>query len=350
MVFNGDQITYTILITNNGASAATDVLVIDALPPDALDGIACNEGCERIAETTVFPEPTGGTVAVTITRSISWTLASLPAGASVQKSVSGRVTGQPDGTSIANRVFLSYADGSPSSEAQTTVRVRIGQTGQSVLSPVPTWFSKDLGGTISQDWGDFDRDGSLDLALASSVGVGVYRNEAGHLVKFWSDPRQAYGAAWGDFLGDGKLALVVVGDSMDDTPASAGLNYVYRQQGAEFIQTGVFTSDYQLVRLVAGDFRGSGNIDIIASTNAINSSCPVRLYRNDGAGAFQTGADDCISDSATAAIGAADFNNDGFLDLALGLFPHRARVFINNGAGQFVNLRAAGRLSYLPAL
>jgi uncharacterized repeat protein (TIGR01451 family) len=183
VVYNGDQITYTILITNNGASAAADILVIDALPPDALDGIACDGGCERLAETTVFPEPTGGTVVVTITRSISWTLTSLPPGAQVRKTVTGRVTGQADGTVVTNRVFLSYSDGNPSSEARTTVRVRIEQTGQSGLSSVPTWFSKDQGGTISQDWGDFDRDGSLDLALASSVGLGVYRNEAGHLVK-----------------------------------------------------------------------------------------------------------------------------------------------------------------------
>jgi uncharacterized repeat protein (TIGR01451 family) len=337
VVYNGDQITYTIVISNNGASAATNILVIDALPPDALDGISCDGGCERIAETTVFPEPTGGTVAVTVTRSISWTLDSLPPGGGIRKTVTGRVTGQPDGTVITNRAFLSYSDGNPSSEVQTTVRVRIEQTGQSVLSPVPTWFSKDLGGTISQDWGDFDRDGNLDLALASSVGLGVYRNESGRLVKFWSDPRQAYGVAWGDFLGTGKLALVAVGDSTDDSPSSTGLNYVYQQRGPEFVQTGVFTSDYQLVRVVAGDFRDSGNIDLIASTNAINSSCPVRLYRNDGAGNFQTGPDDCVSTSATAALSAADFNNDGFLDLALGLFPHRAQVLINNGAGRFTN-------------
>ena len=355
VVYNGDIITYTITVANASASqSASGLLLIDALPQDTLDNIQCAEACEPLVETVVFPEPTGGTVVVTFTRQISWSVSTLAPGETVQRSFTGRVVGQADGTAFSNRAFASYEQGGAtrsgsSNEVSTTVRLRIGQTGAASLSTVPTWFSRDVGGTISQDWGDYDRDGDLDLALASSVGLSVYRNEGGRLTKFWGNTRQTYGVAWGDLLGDGRLALAAVGGSTDGTPATEGINYVYALAGSEFVQTGVFTSDNQLVRITAGDFRGSGVVDIVASTNAINSACPVRLYRNDGAGVFGTTADDCISTWATAALGAADMDNNGTLDLALGLFPHRIEVRLNDGSGHLTrSLSLDGYLPFLP--
>lgn len=355
VVYNGDTITYTITVTNPSSSlAATSVLVVDALPPDTLDNLHCADACEQVIETTVVPEPTGGTVVVSATRQLSWTIASLAPGASVQRSFSGRVAGQSDGTTFTNRVFVSYHQGgSPksasSNELPTTARVRIAQTGVASISPVPTWFSRDLGGTISQDWGDYDRDGDLDLALASSIGLSIYRNDSGRLTRFWGIERQTYGVAWGDFLGDGSLAIVALGDSADDSPVSQGINYVYRHDGSEFVQAGVFTSEQQLVRVVPGDFRGLGVVDLVASTNFINAACPVRLFRNDGAGNFSTAADDCISTSATAALSAADIDNNGTLDVAMGVFPHHLQVKINDGSGTFsTTLPIDGYLPFLP--
>ena len=63
-------------ITNNSASFnATDISVIDVLPLDTLDQITCLSPCEPIFEEQEIPEPLGGTLVVTITRQLSWTVA-----------------------------------------------------------------------------------------------------------------------------------------------------------------------------------------------------------------------------------------------------------------------------------
>ncbi|MEZ4634899.1 MAG: VCBS repeat-containing protein [Caldilineaceae bacterium] len=70
---------------------------------------------------------------------------------------------------------------------QTIVRVSTEEGMGAVISKAPNWFSSDRGGTLGLDWGDFDRDGDLDLALASSVGATIYRNDNGVLRRLWSN-------------------------------------------------------------------------------------------------------------------------------------------------------------------
>ncbi|MBI5879551.1 MAG: DUF11 domain-containing protein [Chloroflexi bacterium] len=340
-VYDGGVLTYTIAVTNTTGGTITNILILDLLPPDTLDksSIVCLSACEYIVDTQVIPQPIGGTIVVTVTRQISWTIDALGPGSRAQRSFVGRLAGQADGTSFTNRAFVAYQSGglpgNASVQLDTTARVRPIQTGQASLSAAPTWLSGDLGGTINQDWGDFDRDGNLDMALGSSIGTTVYRNEQGRLARFWGNNRQTFGVVWGDFAGDGSLQLVSVGDSTDGTPTSSGLNYIYKRSGSAFVQTGVFTSEFQLVRVIAGIFGGNGNrIDLIASTNTLNASCPVRLFRNDGAGGFVSPGE-CISDSPTAALSAADFDNDGHLDLVLGRFPNSVVLLPNDGAGHF---------------
>ncbi len=338
--YDGDTITYTISITNVSGGTVSDLLILDLLPQDALDkdSITCTGGCQFIYDSQEVPQPIGGTILVTITRQISWTISSLAPNAVVRKTFAGRLAGQADGEAFTNRAFVSCLTTSCNAESDVTTnaRVRPIQIGTASLSVAPTWFSSDLGGTIAQDWGDFDHDGRLDLALASSTGTTVYRNVNGQMEKFWGNTRQTFGVVWGDFANDGTLRLVTVGDSADKTPATPGNNYVYMRQGNDFVQTGVFTSDCQLVRVAASMFGGNGsNIDVVASTNTLNAPCPVKLYRNDGSGNFPVDKRECISNSPTAAIGIGDFNNDGFPDIVIGQFPNTVKLLVNDGTGHF---------------
>jgi uncharacterized repeat protein (TIGR01451 family) len=279
-------------------------------------------------EPYTITDPTGGVIVITATSSVSWFVSSLAPGAAAQMILSGRLTGQQDGAVLENSARAVYSQTGvlqlSIASAQSEVNVRVGDPGRAILSSAPTWFSSDAGGTISQDWGDYDADGSPELALGSSGGASVYRLEGGHLKWIWTSEHQpAYGVRWADLNRDGRLELIVVGDSADKTPASTGYNYVYSAMGNTLTETFSFTSSYQLVRIAVGDMDGDGYVDMVASTNSINASCPVVWYRNErGTLVYRS----CLWSGATAALGLADFNNDGCLDLAVGSFPNRVYV------------------------
>jgi uncharacterized repeat protein (TIGR01451 family) len=336
IVFEGEFITYTLTISNPSATAATHILLLDMLPDDTLTDIRCSDGCQQVYDEQLVPGPLGDTILVTITRQISWTINSLGPGGTEVRQFSARVVGQPDGTVFHNRGFIDYLhDGESksglSNATETTVRVRIDENGQAGLSDAATWLSKDFGGTMSLAWGDFDNDGYLDLALGSTIGTTVYRNEGGHLLKFWGNDIQTYGVAWADVDGDGELELVAVGESLDHTAVSSGTNYVYNRIDNDFVGT-EFLSNEQLVRVSPADFDGDGSVDLVMATNSINARCPVLLYRNThNAAAPFADSGECISADASAALGPVDYDNDGHIDLALGRFPNRTYLVVNSG-------------------
>ncbi|NLF00856.1 MAG: DUF11 domain-containing protein, partial [Anaerolineales bacterium] len=285
-VYNGDRLTYTIALENGTAAELGDLVVVDLLPEDALDRMVCDPACTWVNEENTIPEPSGGTVVLTVTRAVSWTLPTLAAGQRVTLTVSGRVIGQGEGMVLTNYVYAValrdpgpiYADGNDS--LSLVAHIRVETDGGAGVSDVPTWFSEDIGGTISQDWGDFDRDGDLDLTLGSSLGTSIYRNDNGELVRIWDsatgageDYRLSYGVRWADLDQDSQqdLELAAVGESVDGSAVSPGINYVYKYSRAvqSFVQTSVFTSQYQLVRLAPADYDGDGDVDLVASTNAI---------------------------------------------------------------------------------
>lgn len=352
-VYNGDTIVFSVVVNNGTNDTLTDLLILDVLPENVLEDVQCLDPvgaipCDLITETRAVREPLGGTLLITTTRQIGWEIPRLGPGASAQRSFTARVIGQADGATFINVAFLSYVQGGlaknqTSNEVPLTVLLRIEQGGETLLSDTPTWFSQDVGGTLSMDWADFNGDGLLDLALGSTIGASVYRNNGGQLELFWSNNRPAYGVRWADVDGDRVPELIVVGDVErlandalpPNTAQAEGVNYVFRYDpttGAtnrRFTQSAVFNTPKQVVRVEAADISGDGFVDIIVSTNAINPECPVWLFTNDGTGQFD-GAETCISRAATAAIKPADFDNDGDIDLVLGLFPNRVQLLVNN--------------------
>ena len=357
--FNGDTIAYTIIVNNGTSSPLSDLLVLDVLPENVLDNVVCLDAvnttpCGLINEVNTIPEPLGGTITVTTTRQISWTIGSLAANSSLQRSFTARVIGQADGATFTNVAYVSYNQGGQlrtlaSNEVNLTVRLRIDQGGATTLSDTPTWFSQDVGGTLSMDWADFDGDGDLDLVLGSTLGVSVYRNVAGSLQLFWSitgpsSDRPAFGVRWADVDGDRVPEVIAVGAVSGDTSANSnlaqlpGVNYIYKYDpttGAtnrRFAELSNFATARQMVRVEAGDFNGDGAVDLVVSTNSINADCPVQLWLNDGSGTF-TESSECVSRVATAALKPVDFDRDGDLDLTAGFFPSQVQMLVNNGSG-----------------
>ncbi len=349
---NGGLVTYTVIITNiNATAAATNLLILDPLSDQTFDNVRCVapslSACTAVQNVSEVTDPLGGEIPVTTTSQISWTVASVPAATSKNVallanrwigSFQARIVGQSDGTIIYNQAFIRYKLNSAGSnlgtmtqDLQTIVRAGIspGPTYSSAVSPAPTWISQDQGGTISMDWGDFDHDGWLDLAVGSTAGTSVYRNENGKLVLFWSNSLYTLGVRWADVNGDGNLELIAVGASSGASAEATGQNYIYglTPAGTSFEQLSEFDSPSQLLRVEAADFRHTGKLDLVASTNAIDAPCGVIFYPNQG-GTFGTGSE-CVSKDASAAMAAADFDNDGYPGLVLGDFPDKVILLPN---------------------
>lgn len=280
--FNGEPITYTINLVNLTNAPITNVSVFNPLPEDTLDRLQCTPACGQSITTRTIPDPLGGVIEVTRTLAVSWSLPMLNpgAGAGVQLQLVGRVIGRMPGTFFSSSAIAIYNGGAfGSNSATVTVAAQPRNTNSARIENAPTWFSSDAGGTLDQDWGDMNRDGALDLALASTIGTSVYRNNAGLLTRIWSVPQMSYGVKWADVDNDGVLELVVVGDSDDKTAQSTGRNRIYKYS----LGTGSlnlmseFTSTRQLVRVAVGDLNSDGFIDIIGSTNAIAVDCAVPI-------------------------------------------------------------------------
>ena len=274
---------------------------------------------------------------------LGWTFAgTLPPTNSREVVFTARIVGQAGGTVIENTALVFFKQGAiqrsgVSNKARLSVIADLPDSAvvrANSVASTPSWFSSDAGGTLDMDWADLDNDGDLDLALASTLGTYVYRNDGGLLKLLWSDPqrRTVFGVRWLDADNDGVPELVAVGTPLGDT---GGANYVFRYNAGtlqspdrfQVASNGLFTTTAQLTRIETGHFDSDTLPDLLVSVNAISAECPVYLLLNQGANLFR-GAPKCVSEAGSAALSAADMNRDGYLDVALGLFPNQFRVFL----------------------
>jgi uncharacterized repeat protein (TIGR01451 family) len=357
--FNGDVVTYTIALTRiNPSDTLTEVVLIDVLPQDTLENfsIACSPACGVISETRLVPGVPGRfpDKIFTVTTQVTWTVPALT-GAIPTATVKfwGRVIGQTEGKVFSNRAFVSYrrvSDNAFGSEASNTVNTiattNLPNTGQASLSAAPTWLSDDLGGRQSEDWGDFDRDGFIDLALAGA-GTTIYRNVAGSLQSVWTITKTALAVRWADLDDDGYLDLLIVGDTL----MGQGANYIYRYDPA--LKTFTLLSTLLTPRLsysvAVGRFNTNTVDAILEYYPADSNGCFLRYYTNNGAGTFTAG--NCIAkQDVFVAMSAADVDNDGDLDLVAGMWDspfgtgNKSLVFVNSSGSL-----TATRVLTLPA-
>jgi hypothetical protein len=165
-------------------------------------------------------------------------------------------------------------------------------------------------------WGDYDNDGDLDLLIAGRTDTSritrIYRNDgAGAFTDIHAGLLGASrgSAAWGDYDNDGDLDLLLAGAAN----SSAYFTRVYRNDGA-----GVFTDlaaglpDSYRGSVAWGDYDNDGRLDILL-TGDTGFMDLARVYHNDGDGSF---TDLCTGLQGLLGGGAAwgDFDSDGDLD------------------------------------
>ena len=183
---------------------------------------------------------------------------------------------------------------------------------------------------------DSDRDGDLDALVASSGGVFLYRNDGqqGFREVWRSPPEDGASIEWADFDKDGDLDF------------AAGF-----QRGLRIFQqgNGTFSEVFStLIDLNPGitaasldidwlDYDNDKDFDLIAAhCEFVTSTCEPtqsRLYKNSGS-TFSVGwiADEIESSES---VSVADYDGDGYTDLALGSITGLNRVYRNIG-GSFM--------------
>ncbi len=231
--------------------------------------------------------------------------------------------------------------------------------GNNDLSLEPVWFSNQkeftritTSGLIGEStdsrgisWADIDNDGNEDLIITESGTTSrndVYINNGdGKFNKLTSGPvgldnGDSRAAVWGDYNNDGHIDLFVANLGQE--------NFLYKNDGA-----GNFTRDLDVViknetgnsvGAVWVDFDNDGWLDLFVANSGGENNF---LFMNQGDGSFAkiTGLDIVSDGGDSRGCAAADFNNDGFLDLFVANAAtggEKNFLYLNNRSGGFTRI------------
>lgn len=192
-------------------------------------------------------------------------------------------------------------------------------------------------------WADYDNDGWPDMLVAYTTGVlKVFHNDHGVLRDVTAttglgDYRHRISAAsWGDFDGDGNLDLYL---GYAYTPAVP--NKLFRGDGkGHFVEVGekMGLKDFGETRQVSFvDYNNDGRPDLyVAFRDRVN-----RLYRNDGDHFTEVGEKMGIK-GVNFTVGAVwfDYNGDGRLDLFEASQNGKLNTVYRNDGDHFTNVAA----------
>lgn len=209
------------------------------------------------------------------------------------------------------------------------------------LIQFPPLIGVDNEGSGPLAWGDYDGDGDLDLAVAGTTDTGrvtrVYRNDGtGQLTEDTSQSLTGLSSAslaWGDYDRDGDLDLLAMGW---DGSAYRTILYRNHPQGtlssvslAGMLGLAVGSADW-------ADWDGDGDPDLVI-TGTDGTSPRIRFYRNEPTGTLIDDGDHGLPPVALSDVAWGDYDNDGVLDLALtgnqGTVPHVGAIYHNDGTG-----------------
>lgn len=193
------------------------------------------------------------------------------------------------------------------------------------------------------EYGDFDSDGDLDLleiGEGNSVKVGmIYKNENGTFssgsfidlpFKFLTGD-----AKWGDYDRDGDLDILLSGQS-----SSGRLTSILRNDGGAFNEVDFGLVNLQDSAVEWADIDNDGDLDAVISGFDQNFKRRLLIYINNG-----TTFDNVFDDKGImfGDLEIVDYDNDGDMDIFMtGLIetqssPQRATVLLRNDDGTFVN-------------
>ena len=308
----------------------------------------------NVAGTHTYTQVAGGTFAVTVTVSDS-------GGASRVLTTTVGVAGLPaaqqllqaptvvrQGSAISSLVTADFnGDGKPdlavaNDGSAGSVGILLNNGNGTFASPVDYSTGTDV---LSVVVADFNSDGKLDLAVLDrndqdhsctlSILLGNGDGTFGVGTPFGVG-HDAVALAVGDFNGDRKPDLIVIGDGQKDmgTSLDGGLQVLLGNGDGTFASPLLTYAGSQFTGAVVGDFNGDGRADLIVST----SGNVVLLLTGNGDGTFQAPRP-FAAGGTPVGLAVADFNGDGNLDLAVSVAgngaPAGVSILLGNGVGNF---------------
>ena len=194
--------------------------------------------------------------------------------------------------------------------------------------------------------GDFNKDGKADLAVVSIIGVVILLSNGDGTFRAPASvgTRSGLGnVVVSDLNGDGNSDLVVA-----NTGSNAVSVFLGNGNGTFAAETDYTADTNMSVQTVSvGDLNGDGKPDLVVADFGC-SSCTAALSGNiavlmgNGDGTFQS-AVTYNAGNKPQSIAIADFNGDGFADLAVTNFiPWTVSILLNHGDGTFGATSAFG--------
>lgn len=253
----------------------------------------------------------------------------------------------------------------PNTDGHQLIGQTCYQAFRTLLTGTPVWFAdisweSNTAGFDAEYGGqgiavaDADGDGQTDLYTTRTVTETPFRRDF-FLRKGSSGAFTESAESWGiKDAGDSRGALFVDIDSDGDLDLlngnSPGRNRLYANFNGSAFQDITITAGLENVAgtttaLLAFDADGDADIDLYA----VNSRTVNEFYLNQGGSRFQRadrGADDTEEpEVASESAAAADFDNDGDVDIYIVKNGGANRLFLNNGRGWFSDGAAAAGLA-----